>query len=173
MKSKSPRSPRSLTKAQLVEEAIVRAKDRAETTYTGGNVANAIKQNIRAILDNPKKLRGFSQQEIDLLRDVTRSGGGRLIRTIAAASPTRGGLMAFLHMLTGGLFGMPATALGAASAVTDFGSRAATNLSAEQLAASIRAGQSVVPQLPPQLQLLLQGLLQGGAGGLANARRRY
>lgn len=59
-------------RAEMIDEATLKAERRAASTGSGGNVDNATRQNIRAILDNPKKARGFSQAERDAMETVVR-----------------------------------------------------------------------------------------------------
>lgn len=87
----------SYRKADLLEDAVTRAQDRASSTGTGGNVVNAVRQNLRKILDSPKLSRGFTEHELDAIRQVVRGGAfGNLARMAASFAPSRGGLNAWL-----------------------------------------------------------------------------
>lgn len=87
------------SKSEMVAKALKKAERRTETSGTGGNVDNAIRQNFRAILDNPKKLRGFSDQEIEAMERVVRGSFGRnALRQVGRMSPTTGGLSAMLNL---------------------------------------------------------------------------
>ncbi|WP_455296462.1 hypothetical protein [Brucella pituitosa] len=83
-----------LSKAERVSGAISRAELRAASTGSGGNVDNAIRQNLRRILENP---RGFTQAEQDALRKVvTGTKGQNALRLAGKLSPQGNGLMAAL-----------------------------------------------------------------------------
>lgn len=84
-------------KSELIAEVIEKARRRADSTGSGGNVANAIRQNIRGILDNPKRARAFSADERAMMEAVVR--GGRIenfMRLVGKLSPSGNGLMAAL-----------------------------------------------------------------------------
>lgn len=84
-------------KSEIVEEAIQKAFRRAESTGSGGNINNAIRQNIRSILDNPKKRRSFSKEEIDAMEGLVRQGKTEnFLRLVGKLSPSGNGLMAML-----------------------------------------------------------------------------
>lgn len=62
---------------EMVDDKIQSAVLRAASTYSGHNVENAIRQNLRAIL-NPKdkKLRaGWTDEELDRVRQIVEGGG--------------------------------------------------------------------------------------------------
>ena len=50
---------------QTIAESLTAAERRAASTYSGGNLDNAIRQNIRRILDNPKRRRGYTPEQIE------------------------------------------------------------------------------------------------------------
>ena len=57
-------------KAEVVEEAVKRAKLNTAVTGTGGNYDNVLRQQFRNILNSPKKRRGFSSEELGAMRKV-------------------------------------------------------------------------------------------------------
>lgn len=61
-------------RAELIEDAMTAAADRAGSTHSGGNIENTARQNLRSILASPKKRAGFSGDEIQAIRDVVRGG---------------------------------------------------------------------------------------------------
>jgi len=78
-------------RAQLIEDAALRGERRAGTSGGGGNRVNAIRQNIRSILDNPSKRRGFTDGEIEAMEEVvmgTRTTNA--MRNVGKLSPTSG-----------------------------------------------------------------------------------
>ncbi len=84
-------------KAEIIEEAVLKAERRAASTGSGGNVENATRQNIRAILDNPKKARLFTKEERAAMDKVVRGSKSQdLARLVGKLSPSGNGLMAAL-----------------------------------------------------------------------------
>lgn len=82
-----------IKKSEMVDNAIYRAENRAATSGTGGNEINATRQNIRAILDDPRKRRGFSPDEIKAMEGIVRGGTGtNTARMLGGLSPDRGAL---------------------------------------------------------------------------------
>lgn len=57
---------------ETIADATLRGERRAATSGTGGNEINAIRQNLRAILDNPKKRRGFTPNEQAMMDQIVR-----------------------------------------------------------------------------------------------------
>lgn len=103
-----------LRKSELIADAILKATRRAESTGSGGNVNNAIRQNIRAILDNKKKSKAFSKPELQAMETLVKQGKiENLLRLLGKLSPSGNGLMAALGI--GGSLINPA--IGAASLV--------------------------------------------------------
>jgi hypothetical protein len=71
-----------------LEEAAV---DRAASTYAGGNVNNASRQNLRWIIDprHPERQRGFTDDEINAMRQVVRGTAfGNVTRYLGKLAPT-------------------------------------------------------------------------------------
>lgn len=86
-----------MRKSELVAEALEKAERRAASTGSGGNLENAIRQNVRAILDNPRKARLFSAEEREAMETVVRgSAGQNFARLVGKLSPQGNGLMAAL-----------------------------------------------------------------------------
>lgn len=114
-----------LRKSELIEEALVKAKRRTESTGSGGNINNAIRQNIRAILDNPKKSRSFSKSELASMESLVKQGKvENLLRLLGKLSPSGNGLMAALGIggaMVNPAIGGVALAGAAAKALADRG----------------------------------------------------
>lgn len=88
---------RRMRKSEMVDEALTKAERRAASTGSGGNADNATRQNIRAILDSPKKARMFSNAEKRLMERVVRGTTSQnALRLIGKLSPEGNGLMAAL-----------------------------------------------------------------------------
>lgn len=99
-----------MRKTELIEEAITKAKDRAASTGSGGNENNAIRQNLRRLLDNPRTRRMFSKEEQEAIRSVVRGTTSmNAARAVGKLSPETGGLTA--HLTTGQLGAGGAAAL--------------------------------------------------------------
>jgi hypothetical protein len=86
-------------KAELIEQALMKAERRAASTGSGGNFENAIRQNIRQILDNPNKARAFSEAEKEAMEGVVRgSTGQNFARRVGKLSPEGNGLNLLLSI---------------------------------------------------------------------------
>jgi len=132
-------------KSEMIDEAITKGTRRAQSTGSGGNTQNAIRQNIRAILDNPKKRRGYTPDEIAQMdRVVAGSGMQNLTRTIGKLSPEGNGLMTALGI--GGAAANPMLGLGS---LAGFASKRHSDKlaqgSIDDLVRLIRTGQSQAP----------------------------
>lgn len=75
---------------ESVSEAAEKAVRRGGgSTGSGGNLDNAIRQNIRQILDNPKRVKFFNQAERKAMEKVVMgSKGGNVARLLGKAAPT-------------------------------------------------------------------------------------
>lgn len=83
--------------AEAVLEATGRAERRAATTGSGGNEINAVRQNLRSILDNPSKRRSFTQSELAQIEQVVMGTGEQnLMRRLSRFAPSSGGLASML-----------------------------------------------------------------------------
>jgi hypothetical protein len=115
-------------KSEMIDEAMERAINRTETTGTGGNLFNAMGQEFRKILDNPKLRRGFTPDEIDALRAIVRrQPTTQALHLLGRLSPQSGALPA--------MFGIGMTALNPMAAL---GSAAGTI--AKPIAEGMRKG---------------------------------
>lgn len=84
-------------KSEMLDEAITKAQRRTDSTGSGGNINNAIRQNIRAILDSPKKRKSFNKDEIQAMEELVRQGKmENFLRLVGKLSPSGNGLMAAL-----------------------------------------------------------------------------
>ena len=159
-----------VSKAERVADAISRAELRAASTGSGGNVDNAIRQNLRRL---PEKPRGFTQAEQEALRRVIEGTPGQnLLRLGGKLSPSGNGLMAALGI--GGTMVNPA--IGAAS----LGGMAAksvadrmTSQNARALDAVIRGGgQTLSPQMSAIRKAIVDALTRGSAQTLSVSSSR-
>jgi hypothetical protein len=148
-----------MSKAQTVSNAVRRAELRAASTGSGGNVDNAIRQNLRRVLENP---RGFTPDEQAALEKVvTGTPVQNTLRLAGKLSPKGNGLMTALGI--GGAMVNPtfgAASLGGlgAKAVADAMTRG--NVSA--LDALVRNGGALPQQqLTPIRQMIMEALTRG------------
>ena len=88
-----------MRRAEMIDTATIKAERRAASSGTGGNLENTVRQNIRSILDNPRKSRGMTQAEIDMAEKVVRGTPAQnILRGVGRLSPTTGGLSAALNV---------------------------------------------------------------------------
>lgn len=157
-------------KAQLVEQAITRAEDRAATGGTGGNLVNAVRQNLRQILDNPKKSRGFTAEELKAIRDVVRGGPiENLARLASTFAPSRGGANAWLALFAQSIPGGSAIPV-LGEAANTFARKSVLN-EANQLPQMILSrSPAAIPQPAPYSEAMARALgLQVPGTGLAGS----
>jgi hypothetical protein len=81
-------------KSELIEDLVTSATNRASTSGVGGNVENAIRQNLRKILDSKRLRRGFTKDELAAIQKVVRgSWTQNALRQIGRLSPRTGAMM--------------------------------------------------------------------------------
>lgn len=109
-----------IARASTVDEALQRGERRAATSGTGGNEVNAIRQNIRTILDNPKRRRQFNEDQLQAMDDIVRGTPSvNAARLLGRMAPTSGALPMLANMASvgasasqGNLLGLIPAALG-------------------------------------------------------------
>lgn len=102
---------RKLEKIQNLDYA---ADLSAASSGSGGNIDNAMRQRIKSLLLNEKKIRGFTPDERALMETIVRgSKGQNALRLAGKFSPTSGGLSAMLGV--GATAANPAMAIPAAA----------------------------------------------------------
>jgi len=138
----------SYRKADMVDEALQAAQQRAQATGSGGNIDNALRQEFRKILTSRKKSSGFSEAEKAALAKIVIPGKGQnTLRLLGKLAPQGDGLRMMLSLGAAGASGgasLPISALGAgAKALADN----ATKRNVERLSQIIRArGLNINPQ---------------------------
>jgi hypothetical protein len=149
--------------------AITRAIRRAASTGTGGNEVNALRQNIRVILDSAKKRRGFSAAEISAMEEVVNgTRGSNLMRLISRLSPSSGGLPLATTVGAGMVAGSTGNPLLLAPAVVGQAAQAASERMTRGQVRRLdnlvrRGGPTPVRELPADARLALGGLLSAQA----------
>lgn len=103
---------KTMRKVELIEEAIERAEDRIQSTYSGGNADNAIRQQLRRLLDNKKLSRMFSKGEQDEIRSVVNGQPiGDLMRSVGKWAPSGMGRAGYIGLIGGSMMtGQPVAA---------------------------------------------------------------
>jgi hypothetical protein len=84
-------------RAQAVDLQLTRADRQAAKAGMGGNVENAMRQKISAILDNPKRTVGFSDAEKQAMEDIVRGTKTRNALRSAGKLGVDGGLSLMLN----------------------------------------------------------------------------
>jgi hypothetical protein len=153
-----------MRKSEMLEEALEKAERRAASTGSGGNIDNAIRQNVRAILDNPKKARGFTKDEREALEKVVRGGPVQnVMRLVGKLSPEGNGLMAALNIGAVAMNPMMAAGTATGFAAKKIADRA-TPANLEKASALIRSGGvSAMKELSPKAQAFLEMMLRANA----------
>lgn len=156
----------TLRKSELLADAVEKAYLNAASSGSGGNIDNALRQQIKAILTNPSRVRGFTSAEREAMKKIVEGGGNvqKFLRLTGKLSPSGNGLMAALGIGATAANPMMAVPIGAgiaaktmADGATKAGVRALENTVRRGAGAGAAAMPSVLP--PP-------GLLQRGAGGM-------
>jgi hypothetical protein len=142
-----------------VARQLEKAKTQAGSTWSGGNIENAQRQKLRAILDNPGRSRGFTPDERAALEQaVMGSGAGHnTARLVGKLSPQGSGLMAALGI--GGTAANPMLAAGPLAGIAGKKvSEKMTEANIKQLVDIIAAGgsRSAAVAAPNAIQRLTQ-----------------
>jgi hypothetical protein len=88
-----------LRKTEMVEDALAKATRQAESSGSGGNINNAIRQQFKAILNSPKKLASFTKDERAQMEKLVRQGKTEdLLRWVGKFSPGGNGLIGMLQV---------------------------------------------------------------------------
>lgn len=154
---------RTLRKSELLADAVERATLNAAATGSGGNIDNALRQQIRNILTNPSKARSFTAAEKEAMRKIVEGGKMQgFLRLVGKLSPSGNGLMAALGI--GATAANPALAIpiGAGIAAKSL-SDGATRGGVRALERAVRTGANPLAPMP----LTPPGLLQRGFTPLA------
>lgn len=132
-----------LRRSELIETAIAKAKDQAS------GFENGLRVQFRAILSNPKKLRGFSDSEVEAIRAVVKGTPfGNILRKIGVMGISRGSGGSGLGALTG----------------TGFGATVGTALAGP-------IGGAIGAMIPPAVGSLAKFAAERGTAGRANLAR--
>lgn len=84
------------SKIEAVNNATEKAKNRTASTYSGGNIDNATRQELRKVLE---RSRGLTSDETAQLKSIVYGGKGQnALRLVGKLSPSGNGLMAALNL---------------------------------------------------------------------------
>lgn len=135
--------------AEMVQQATERAERRAASSGSGGNEINAIRQNLRALLDNPNRARSFTASERAAMEEIVRgSTDQNLMRRLSRFAPSSGGLASMLGI--GGAIASPAVTIpvvGITEGAKILGERS-TQRAVDQLVRSLLGERVVSPGTP-------------------------
>lgn len=96
-------------RSERVAEALTKADRQAASAGSGGNIDNATRQQLKSILNSPKKSAGYSADELaQMERVVEGTRTGNIARLIGKAAPTgvvSGGLSSGAGYAVGGPIG--------------------------------------------------------------------
>lgn len=86
-------------KAELLERAFRKAQDQTASTGSGGNILNKYRQAVTSIINDPKRAKWFTADEVDLMRNfVHGSASENILRRVGKLSPSGNGLMLALNL---------------------------------------------------------------------------
>lgn len=136
-----------LRKSETLQEAMNNARLNAAKSGSGGNIDNAIRQELARIVKSPQKSMGFTKEELAMMESIIM-GGGKIqdtLRRIGKLSPTGSGLMAALGI--GGTMANPLAAVVpavgmAAKTIAD----RATQGGVRNLTSTVRNGATPLPR---------------------------
>ncbi len=99
---KAARSANSkYAKAQLLQKEFAKHQRQAKATGSGGNVVNKYRQSLQKILDNPNKVKFFSDDEIQAMtRIVDGTVSENTLRLAGKMAPSGNGLMTYLNLIS-------------------------------------------------------------------------
>lgn len=150
-------------KSEALENVIERATNRVGANYTAAGFQTAVRQEIKSILNNPRKLRGFSKEEVSMMKGIARGGSTEnLLRMVGKFAP-RG-------VVSGGLMGaatasnpvLGLTAWGASEAARS-ASAAITKKKLSTLVEAVRrGGPRVLNALSAKQRSILDSAIAGG-----------
>jgi hypothetical protein len=106
-------------RSETIQDALEKAERQAGSAHSGANTDNAIRQQIKSIRNNPKKSRGYTEEELAKMDEIIHgSTGGNMLRTGGNLLGGGGGLGA---ALTAGGGALAAGPLGAAAPLVGYG----------------------------------------------------
>lgn len=154
-----------MRKSEMLEGIMERAGDRVGANYTAAGFQTAVRQEIKSILKNPKLLRGFSQDERDMMRSIVRGASvENFLKHVGKLAP-RGIVGATLGGGAGYTLGGPAgaAAVWGIGEAAKRGSTAITNKKLNNLVELVRrGGPRVINALRADQRALLDSAIAAG-----------
>lgn len=158
-----------MKKAELVDDLVEMARNRAASTGSGGNANNAIRQNLTRILNDGRKRRQFNADEIKAIQAIVDgSPVENALRLVGKMSPAGNGLMVALNLGAAAynpMMAIPGAVGVAAKAAADRGVRR----NVEALSARVRSAGRSAADVPGLTVDRLQQI--GSASGAIGAQR--
>ena len=156
-----------MKRGERIEQLVEAAQRRAASTGTGGNEINAVRQNLRRILDNPKLRRGYSQQELQAIEDIVMGTPSQnALRLLGRLSPTSGALPLMAN-LGAAAINPVALGIGGAGAVAKALAERSAQGAVGRLGAMVRSGHPMPKTAPlisgPRAALVRALSAHGGA----------
>lgn len=168
------------SKMDMIDTLAQKAENRAASTGSGGNGENALRQNLRGILDNPTKSRGFSPDELAAVQTaVSGAPGQNIMRQLGKFSPVGNGLIGTMEGLSalgasaaGAPMAAPAILGGAAiGTAAKYASKAMQDNNVAMINKVIASGQPasmlgkrITPQQAMKISMIQRALLGGAIG---------
>lgn len=142
-----------MRKAETLERLLSIADARA-SGYTASGLENAIRAQVREFVKDPKakKLRGFTKEEIDSLRDVAEGGSiTNFMRWAGRFAPT-GPVSVLPSGIAGGIDPVTGIMIAGGGVTGRVGATGGTKYAVQQAGQLIRGGKSTASQLANLLQ---------------------
>ena len=153
-------------KAEKLLTVVEKGERRAASTGSGGNVDNAVRQNIRGLLDNPRQSKFFTPAEKAAMEKVVRGTGGQnALRLAGKLSPQGNGLMTALGVggaMVNPMLGIPALLGTGAKMSAD----AMTRGNVDDLLRLITGSQATKRAMTPAQKKAMENMLRAGSVGL-------
>ncbi len=135
-------------RAELIESQEEKAQRQAGVSGSGANINNALRQRMNQIINNKKLQRGFSDDEVDQMRQIAMgTPSGNLARKIGKLAPT--GVVSSIPFLGAVAMGEPVTAatIGTIGHVGKALGERSTERGIESLSEAVRARSPLAQQL--------------------------
>lgn len=153
-------------KAEKLLTVVEKGERRAASTGSGGNVDNAVRQNIRGLLDNPRQSKFYTPAEKAAMEKVVRGTKGQnAMRLAGKLSPQGGGLMTALGVggaMVNPMLGIPALLGTGAKMSAD----AMTRGNVDELLRLVTGSQATKRAMTPAQKKAMENMLRAGSVGL-------
>lgn len=152
-----------MRKSEALEDIMERVQNKVGANYTSAGFQTAIRQEVKMLLQNKKNIRGFSEQEKNMMKSIVRGASPenfmRLIGKLAIRGPVSGGVA-----LGASAVASPAVAAGMAL-TGEAARRASTAITAKKMQTLIeavrRGGPRVLQRLPAAQRQAVEAALAG------------